>query len=195
MPDNTPPQEADFPSQLAWSQAQAAYEAQQAAGADQSAAPPADAPAVGAGPAAPAGNASAQPQQPDPLQSLMRQLDSVRTAGYPFGGSNSPHPLDPGNDWRTPTAPLATAAASAAPTPRAAGGVLGRIEGLMTGTPQAAPAAATQSNPLKVQTPASPGQPPQAPINNLIYALRHTNPNTAYSRIPLPPGFKGFMGF
>ena len=77
-------------------------------------------------------------------------------------------------------------------------GILGN--GVIEGTPQAGAPAATpetyaQAVAKKLTALPQPQQQPQAPINNLIYALRHTNPNTAYSRIPLPLGFKGFQGF
>ena len=77
-------------------------------------------------------------------------------------------------------------------------GILGN--GVIEGTPQAGAPAATpetyaQAVAKKLTALPQPQQQPRAPINNLIYALRHTNPNTAYSRIPLPLGFKGFQGF
>ena len=112
----------------------------------------------------------------------------------------NPAPVEPPPP--APSAPALQPQAGAPPSPdqnpfKPPPGILGRIEGLMTGTPQAAPTAGVL--PGKLAQPAQPAATPQQPgppINNLIYALRHiTNPQTAYSRIPLPSGFKGFQGF
>ena len=110
------------------------------------------------------------------------------TTQSPASGSPSP-PLQPQQG-----APPAPNQDPFKPKP----GILGN--GVIEGTPQAGAPAATpetyaQAVAKKLTAPPQPQQQPQAPINNLIYALRHTNPNTAYSRIPLPPGFKGFKGF
>ena len=171
---DSPPVESDYPNQLAYANALQAYQAAQ----------------------------SAPTAQSTPKKSWLsdnggpfdRAVQGLNQGGIPFGQYGGALGPQPGTDWRQGTAPstmvLAPAPVAPPATPQQPG-VIGRIEGLLKGEPDPAAPVATQSNPLKQQQALQQAPQPQAPLNNLIYALRRTNPATAYSRIPLPPGFKG----